>query len=221
VARLVGTRASMGKMALVSRVRGRRPPRILHLATHGFFLANPERQRSAALKSVVLAVDSGPEWLTAWSQLESPLLRSGLALARAKTWLEGGRLPPNARTGFLTAEEVTSLDLLDTELVVLSACETGLGEVRAGEGVFGLRRAFILAGAKTLVMSLWKVPDQQTQVLLVDFYERILTGMPRAEALRQAQLAMKAIYPNPLYWGAFICQGDPGRLPRYSAKAHP
>jgi len=78
--------------------------------------------------------------------------------------------------------------------------------------VFGLRRAFVLAGAKTLVMSLWKVPDQQTQELMVDFYQRILASQPRAEALRQAQIALKAKYPHPRYWGAFICQGDPGPL---------
>jgi len=104
---------------------------------------------------------------------------------------------------------VSGLDLLATELVVLSACETGLGDVRAGEGVFGLRRTFVLAGAKTLVMSLWKVPDQQTQELMVDFYQRILAGIPRAAALRDAQLAMKEKYPDPLYWGSFIYQGDP------------
>jgi CHAT domain-containing protein len=112
----------------------------------------------------------------------------------------------------LTAEDVLGMDLLDTELVVLSACETGLGEVHVGEGVFGLRRAFALAGAKTLVMSLWKVPDQQTQELMEDFYQRILSGQPRAEALRLAQLAMKNKYSHPYYWGAFICQGNPGPL---------
>src|SRR5207248_6339380 len=124
-----------------------------------------------------------------------------------------GFVPPaTAEDGLLTAEDVTGLDLLDTDLVVLSACETGLGEVHVGEGVFGLRRAFVLAGAKTLVMSLWKVPDRQTQELMEDFYRRVLAGEPRAEALRQAQLAMKAKYPDPLYWGAFICQGDPAPL---------
>jgi CHAT domain-containing protein len=87
-----------------------------------------------------------------------------------------------------------------------------LGEVHTGEGVFGLWRAFVLAGAKTLVMSLWKVPDEQTRELMEDFYRRILAGQPRADALREAQLAMKAKYPDPFYWGAFICQGDPGPL---------
>ncbi len=126
--------------------------------------------------------------------------------------MQDGSIPEEAEDGLLTAEDVTGMDLLATELVVLSACETGLGSVHAGEGVFGLRRAFVLAGAKTLVMSLWKVPDQQTQELMVDFYQRILAGEPRAEALRQAQLAMKATYPDPLYWGTFICQGNPGPL---------
>ncbi len=95
---------------------------------------------------------------------------------------------------------------------MLSACETGLGQVHVGEGVFGLRRAFVLAGAKTLVMSLWKVPDEPTRELMEAFYGRLLAGEGRAEALRQAQLALKARYPDPFYWGAFICQGDPGPL---------
>jgi CHAT domain-containing protein len=140
-------------------------------------------------------------------------LRSGLLLAGYNTWLACGPLPEEAGNGMLTAEDATGLDLLDTELVVLSACETGLGQVHVGEGVFGLRRAFVLAGAKTLVMSLCDPPgarpDQQTQELMVDFYQRILAGELRAEALRQAQLALKARHPDPLYWGAFICQGDP------------
>jgi CHAT domain-containing protein len=141
---------------------------------------------------------------------ENPLLRSGLALAGVNTWLRQGNPPPEAEDGLLTAEDVSGLDLLDTELVVLSACETGLGEVRVGEGVFGLRRAFVLAGAKTLVMSLWKVPDQQTQELMADFYRRILSGQPRPDALRTAQLSLREKYPHPFYWGAFICQGEPG-----------
>src|SRR5581483_3334823 len=136
--------------------------------------------------------------------MENPLLRSGLALAGANIWLCGGSPPAEAEDGMLTAEDVTGMDLLDTELVVLSACETGLGQVHVGEGVFGLRRAFAVAGARTLVMSLWKVPDEQTKELMVDFYQRILRGEPRAEALRQAQQTVRARHPDPYYWGAFI-----------------
>jgi CHAT domain-containing protein len=104
------------------------------------------------------------------------------------------------------------MDLSNTELVVLSACDTGLGDVLTGEGVFGLRRAFVLAGAQTLVMSLWKVPDEQTKELMINFYNHLLAGKSRAEALRHAQLNMKKKYPDPYYWGAFICQGNPGPL---------
>jgi len=145
---------------------------------------------------------------------ENPLLRSGLILAGANTWHATKRPLPEAEDGFLMAEDVAGLDLLDTELVVLSACDTGLGEIRTGEGVYGLQRAFLTAGAKTLIMSLWKVPDDQTQELMVDFYRRLLTGEGKAEALRNAQLAMKVNYPDPYYWGAFVCLGEPGPINR-------
>ena len=91
------------------------------------------------------------------------------------------------------------MDLSSTQLVVLSACETGLGDILVGEGVFGLRRAFVLAGAQTLVMSLWKVPDKQTKDLMIAFYTQLLAGKPKAEALREAQLIMKEQYPDPYY----------------------
>jgi CHAT domain-containing protein len=204
--RLPGTRAEGEQIAallqvepwleahvLEARLKEVRSPRLLHLATHGFFLKDQPHDPDS-------------------NRWENPLLRSGLLLAGYNTWLARGELPPEAEDGMLTAEDVTGLDLLDTELVVLSACETGLGQIHVGEGVFGLRQAFVLAGAKTLVMSLWKVPDQQTQELMVDFYQRILAGQPRAEALRQVQLALKGKYPDPYYWGAFICQGDPSPL---------
>ena len=88
--------------------------------------------------------------------------------------------------GILIGQDVFGMDLSNTELAVLSACETGLGEVSVGEGVFGLRRVFVLAGAQTLVMSLWKVPDNQTKELMIDFYEHLLSGKGRAEALRES-----------------------------------
>ena len=137
-----------------------------------------------------------------------------MALAGANTWLAGGVLPDEAGDGILTAEEVSVMDLIGTELVVLSACETGLGDVVRGEGVFGLRRAFMLAGAATVVMSLWKVPDRETAELMGDFYVRLLRGAGRAEALREAQRAMKRRpgHAHPSVWAAFICQGEPGPL---------
>jgi CHAT domain-containing protein len=216
--RLPGTRregeriaALLGVKAVLDRVmdqplRKIRSPRILHLATHGFFLEDQHIEPGSGRRE-----QSAMDRLAS-SRFENPMLRSGLLLAGFNTWRNGGEVPPEAEDGMLTAEDVTGMDLLDTELVVLSACDTGLGQVHTGEGVFGLRRAFAVAGARTLVMSLWKVPDEQTQQLMVDFYSRILRGEGQAEALRQAQQAMRARYPDPYYWGAFICQGDPGPL---------
>lgn len=144
--------------------------------------------------------------------IENPLLRSGLALAGANTWLRHGTMPEEAEDGLLTAEDVTGMDLVHTELVVLSACETALGQVRAGEGVYGLRRAFRLAGARTVVMSLWKVPDDQTRDLMIEFYGGLLKSMDVSEALHEAQQAVRKKYQEPYYWAAFICQGDTARL---------
>jgi len=223
--RLPGTRAEgerIAKMldvqplieddAVEQRLKMCSSPYILHIATHGFFLANQQHDPNTSQLGLGTISGIASDRMSWISTLENPLLRSGLALAGANTWNRGGTPPPEAEDGLLTAEDVSGLDLLDTELVVLSACETGLGEVRVGEGVFGLRRAFVIAGARTLVMSLWKVPDRQTQELMEDFYRRIFSGQSRADALREAQLAIKAKYPQPYYWGAFICQGDPGPL---------
>lgn len=197
------------KAALKARLKTGRSPRILHIATHGFFL--PDQKQHFDDDALPEASDNKLERLLK-QRLENPLLRSGLALAGVNTWSRGGFLPAEAENGMLTAEDVTGLDLLDTELVVLSACETGLGEVRIGEGVFGLRRAFVVAGARRLVMSLWKVPDQETQELMVDFYRHILDGRPGPDALRLAQRALKDRNRHPYYWGAFIYQGDPQAL---------
>jgi len=118
--------------------------------------------------------------------------------------------------GLLTAVDVTALDLRNTELAVLSACDTGLGQMRVAEGVFGLRRAFVIAGVRTLVASLWKVPDDQTQELMVAFYGHVMDGLPVAQALRDAQRALKERHPEIRAWGAFICQGDPGPVSEHT-----
>jgi CHAT domain-containing protein/tetratricopeptide (TPR) repeat protein len=173
-------------------------PRILHVATHGFFLPEINETETPSPSAILRP------------GLENPLLRSGLALAGANLLRPDGASDNQTESGILSAEEVMSLRLSGTELVVLSACETGLGDVRIGEGVFGLQRAFVLAGARSSVMSLWKVPDDETCRLMESFYAAMEAGSARSPGLRQAQLAMKSEHPHPYYWGAFVFQGDPG-----------
>ncbi len=180
-------RVLTGAEATESQVKAARAPRFLHIATHGYFL--PDAPRDALMLG------------------ETPLLRAGLAFAGANTGATAG-----ADDGILTALEAASLDLVGTELVVLSACETGVGKVRAGEGVYGLRRALVLAGARTQVLSLWAVSDAVTRDLMVAYYERLLRGEPRAEALRQVQLEQLAALEHPVYWAPFIVAGDWGPL---------
>jgi CHAT domain-containing protein len=194
VSRQVNARALTGADALESRITACRSPRILHIATHGFFL--PDRLPSR-----------GGETLATHPLETNPLLRSGLALAGANAWLDGAALPEEADDGLLTAEDVTGMNLAGTELVVLSACDTGLGEYRSGEGVFGLRRAFALAGAQMLVMSLWQVPSEQTTVLMEVFYDRLANGRPAADALREAKAAVRSRWSETFFWGAFVAFG--------------
>jgi len=147
-------------------------------------------------------------------KVENPLLRSGIALAGANNALKSGE--PQKSDGIVTAEKILGLRLRGTDMVVLSACDTGLGEVKTGEGVYGLRRAFIQAGAKSLVMSMWSVPDRETKELMIEFYRNALSGkMNRCQALRQAALKqMKVVrerygQTNPFHWGAFVFLGEP------------
>ena len=135
------------------------------------------------------------------------MLRSGIVLAGVNE-RRGG----NGEDGILTALEAAGLDLWGTKIVVLSACETGLGEVRNGDGVYGLRRALVLAGAESQVMSLWKVDDGVTRDLMVDYYKHLKAGEGRTEALRQVQLGMirnvRKNRTHPYYWASFIQSGD-------------
>jgi CHAT domain-containing protein len=174
--------------------------RILHVATHGFFLSD-QQVAAAALRPVSFSAETPPQPLLG----ENPLLRSGLALAGANARRSG-----DSDDGILTAAEAAQLDLRGTQLVVLSACETGLGEVQQGEGVYGLRRALVLAGAQAQLVSLWKVADAQTQALMVDYYQRLLNGEGRSAALRATQQAMIAnpATRHPCYWAAFVPIGN-------------
>jgi CHAT domain-containing protein len=172
IADMLGVQPWLGSTALEGRLKGRRAPHILHLATHGFFLEDQQRDLNEDARDLWKMARSAGDDTDRLSGrgLENPLLRSGLAWAGVNTWLKYGTPPKDAEDGLLTAEDVTGLELLDTELVVLSACETGLGDVQIGEGVFGLRRAFMLAGAKTLIMSLWKVSDLATAIFMERLY---------------------------------------------------
>lgn len=185
-------------------------PSILHIATHGFFLPdvpfvvpdNSDSRRAAAFEVAPLQVENQ----IAPNNLENPLLRSGLALAGVNSRSSGGE------DGIFTALEASSLDLQGTQLVVLSACETGVGAASSGEGVYGLRRAFAVAGTESQIMSLWQVDDYGTSALMKLFYENLATkGQGRSEALRNAQLEMlnsKGVYSDPYYWSSFIFSGD-------------
>lgn len=175
-----GTQATEAALKQVSG------PRILHVATHGFFL--PDRLRANAESAGGRGLGIAPSAQMSQMQTvrdENPLLRSGLALAGVNQRQSGA-----GEDGVLTALEATGLDLWGTKLVVLSACETGLGEVRNGEGVYGLRRALVLAGSESQVMSLWQVSDSATRDLMTAYYKRLQAGEGRTEALRQVQLTM-------------------------------
>jgi CHAT domain-containing protein/tetratricopeptide (TPR) repeat protein len=212
VASRLGVEPWTGAQALETKVKSCQSPRVLHLATHGFFLSqNPHRNVTRAQSGTGTA----PIVLPRGDALDNPLLRSGVALAGANRWLEGEMLPPEAEDGLLTAEDVCAMNLLGTELVVLSACDTGLGEYRTGEGIFGLRRAFELAGARSLVISLWRVPSGPTRELMQEFYRQLALGKRRSQALREAQRIVRRRYAETFYWGAFVLSGDPAPMHIY------
>ena len=187
-----------GTQATESAVKKASGPRIVHFATHGFFLRDSE----AASAGNGPAAARGTK---ANASVENPLLRSGLALADANSRNSGAQ-----EDGILTALEASGLNLWGTKLVVLSACDTGLGEVRNGEGVYGLRRAFVLAGAESLVMSLWPVSDYSTRRLMASYYQNLKGGVGRGESLRRVQLDLlkRNAQLHPFYWANFIQSGE-------------
>ncbi len=174
-------------------------PRVLHIATHGYFMSDLEIEKD---------VDTRLLGMERKNVIENPLLRSGLFFAGANQTLKG-EVIDNGDNGILTALEASFLNLQETELVVLSACETGRGEVKNGEGVYGLRKAFTDAGAQNIIMSLWKVDDKVTQEFMTTFYSNWLVDKSTIRvAFNKTQLEIKAKYPQPYYWGAFILVGE-------------
>jgi CHAT domain-containing protein len=184
------------KNATETSVKALKGPSLVHIATHGYFLADADLKGNDALG------------VNADNAKNNPLLRSGLILSgvQSSTDKSNSDLQSNDN-GVLTAYEAMNLSLEGTDLIILSACETGLGDVRAGEGVYGLQRAFLVAGASTLIMSLWKVDDAATQVLMTNFYTNLAKGGSKAKAFKQAQLQLMTKYKDPYYWGAFMMMG--------------
>ena len=177
--------------ATETNLKSARQVSVLHIATHGYFLKDVEKT-------------NWPLGVHADNAKDNVLLRSGLMLTgasesdKAKTGLD------STNNGIMTSYEAMNLDLKGTNLVVLSACETGLGEVKAGEGVYGLQRAFLVAGADAIVMSLWKVDDAATQQLMNNFYSNWVKSGDKQKAFRQAQVQLMTKFKEPLYWGAFV-----------------
>jgi CHAT domain-containing protein/Tfp pilus assembly protein PilF len=188
-------------------------PGLLHIATHGFFLedapAAPAEVR--AVKHFGAVGESSPK-----HRPPDPLLRSGLVLAG----VHASEAQPGSRgreDSLVTALELAGLNLWGTQLVVLSACDTGRGDVKLGQGVYGLRRALVAAGAETVVTSLWKVNDETTRELMEGYYERLLAGKGRATALREAMKALRQKQPHPHHWAPFIVIGQDAPLRQLGA----
>lgn len=172
----------------------------LHISTHGFYYTPEEADRT------------GYNFLRLDDHMASPedksLTRSGLIMSGANHILEGEELPDDAEDGILTAKEIANVDLRGLDLVVLSACQTGLGDISQGEGVFGLQRGFKKAGANSILMSLWEVDDKATQILMTQFYKNLLAGQSKRQSLLAAQKYLREVeggkYNEPKYWASFI-----------------
>ncbi|NEO73418.1 MAG: CHAT domain-containing protein [Moorea sp. SIO3H5] len=185
IAKKLGVAPLLGGKATESAVKGVNSPRILHIATHGFSENAPNQELTTLY--------------------DNPMLLSGLVLAGVK------QKPTGAENGVLTALEAVGLNLSGTELVVLSACDTASGRISSGEGIYGLRRAFVIAGSQTQLISLRKVEDKATKELMLAYYQRLLDqNMGRSEALRETQLQMlkDQRYQHPYYWASFIVSGN-------------
>jgi CHAT domain-containing protein len=187
-----GTKATEETLKTLGRDTVKSPD-ILHIATHGFFFPDPEKSKEQRF---------GEENAFKWN--ENPLFRSGLAMSGANAAWSGQPAPGNIEDGIATAYEISHLNLSNTKLVVLSACETGLGDIKGSEGVYGLQRAFKMAGVDYLLVSLWQVPDKETVEFMDLFYKSWLGGKTIHEAFAKAQKKMRKKYKEVYKWGAWV-----------------
>ncbi|HEX5624667.1 MAG TPA: CHAT domain-containing protein, partial [Saprospiraceae bacterium] len=197
-------------------------PRVIHIATHGFFFPDPDRTNSAedgmtrdsssSERTAIAAsqnnrqqsIDNSPSG-SEFIKSDQPMLRSGLILAGGNAAWQGQPARKGQEDGVLTAYEIAQMNLSNTELVVLSACETGLGDIQGNEGVYGLQRAFKIAGVKYLIMSLWQVPDKQTSMLMIAFYKNWLDQkMSIPDAFHAAQKELRELGFDPYQWAGFV-----------------
>ncbi len=179
--------------ATEEQIKSLASPQILHIATHGFFTPSTQLPMDMELNEAENA--------------KNPLLRTGLIMSGGGDVLDKTAFNYNLESGILTAYEAMNLNLDQTDLVVLSACETGLGEISNGEGVYGLQRAFLVAGAETLIMSMFKVDDEATQKLMVNFYQKWMESGNKRESFVAAKKELRNEYKDPIYWGSFIMMG--------------
>jgi CHAT domain-containing protein len=177
-------------------IGGENAPKILHIATHGFYFPPTKTKPNNFINDD----KNAPR--------DFPLLRSGLVLSGVNNYWGKDTVLENKEDGIVTAQEISNLNLLNTDLVVLSACQTALGDINGSEGVYGLQRAFKMAGVKKLLMSLWEVPDAETAELMQLFYSNVFKGDTYYTAFRKAQLALKAKYKDTTKWAGFVLVGE-------------
>jgi CHAT domain-containing protein len=188
------TQGYVENTATEEKIKNINSPKIFHVATHGFYKPSTDAdQNNVTSNEAQLA--------------QNPLMRTGLLFRGAGDLLQKTDYNYNMENGILTAYEAMNLNLDRTDLVVLSACETGLGELQAGEGVYGLQRAFLVAGAKVLIMSMFKVDDEATQKLMLKFYQKWLNSGNMRQSFLDAKKELRDEYPEPIYWGAFMMIG--------------
>jgi CHAT domain-containing protein len=177
-------------------------PSILHIATHGFAFSTPENRPKNDDRMMMMSMQEDRR--SVFRQTTDPLTRAGLVMAGGNKVWSTGQTYPNKEDGILTAREISNMDLRGCVLATLSACETGLGEIKGSEGVFGLQRAFKMAGVENMIVSLWQVPDKATMEFMETFYKKWLTNkLEIRDAFRQTQQEMSRKY-KPYQWAAFV-----------------